>query len=149
MNPTVGRNFYRWFVALLPLITGLLIVLRTQIAAREFDLWTLGDSAIGLTIALLGTLVAAQAGIARAGTETAEAKAEIATNRDADDDKLVEQPAGGTGVNINSERGDFNVGGTGILGLIAVILIIIVAVVWLWLNLDVSEDPAAILSLLR
>lgn len=90
-TPTVGRDVYRWFVALLPLITGLLIVVQSQVRAREFDLWTIGDSAIGLTIALLGTLVAAQAGIARAGTETAERKAEIVTSVDADADGKIEQ----------------------------------------------------------
>ena len=92
MSPTVGRNFYRWFVALLPLITGLLIVLQQQLREREIDTWALGEAGAGLLIALLGTLVAAQAGVARAGTEKAESDAEIVTNRDADADDRVEQP---------------------------------------------------------
>lgn len=92
MNPTVGRNFYRWFIALLPLITGVLIVLQTQLQAHEFDVWALSEAGVGLVIALLGTLVAAQAGVARAGTEEAESKAEVVTGQDQDADALVETP---------------------------------------------------------
>ena len=49
----------------------------------------------------------------------------------------------------SGESGDFNVGGSGILGLIAVILIILVCIVWLWLNIDVSDDPGAAIEAAR
>ncbi len=40
---------------------------------------------------------------------------------------------------IQSEKGQFNLGGGGILGLVLVILLILCAVVFLWINIDVNE----------
>ena len=52
------------------------------------------------------------------------------------------------GGDTGGESGQINLGGSGLLGLIALILIIVCAVVWLWLNIDVNEDPAALLPFL-
>lgn len=90
LTPTIGRDFYRWFVALLPLITGTLIVLQAQVRARELDGWALAEAGIGLLIAAIGSVVAASAGVARAGTEQAEIKAEVASGENADADPQVE-----------------------------------------------------------
>lgn len=45
----------------------------------------------------------------------------------------------------DDERGDFTIGGGGILGIIAIVLIILCAIVYLWINIDINEDPSAIL----
>ena len=67
-------------------------------------------------------------------------------------DSAATLPAEGADPNVHpsgGESGDFNVGGSGILGLIAVILIILVCIVWLWLNIDVSDDPGAAIEAAR
>jgi hypothetical protein len=74
LTPTIGRTAYQWIAALLPFLTGVLIVLQQQLGRRELDPWALGEAAVGLLIALVGTLIAAQAGVARAGTEAAESE---------------------------------------------------------------------------
>ena len=40
---------------------------------------------------------------------------------------------------IQEERGDFDLGGHGILGLILVLLLIACALVFLWVNIDINE----------
>lgn len=48
---------------------------------------------------------------------------------------------------LHDERGDFNIGGGGVIWFVVGILAIIALLVWLWINIDVNEDPGAILGL--
>jgi uncharacterized membrane protein len=89
-QPAVGRKTFQWFVSLMPFFTVLLTTLQSQVRNREFDVWVLGDVAIGAFM----SLIVVQANSARSGTETAERTAEIATSRDQDADATIEQTPG-------------------------------------------------------
>lgn len=90
LSPSIGRRTFQWFVSLMPFFTGLLIAFQGQVRQREFDVWALADVAIGAFL----SLIVAQANVARSGTETAEASAEVVTGTDQDDDALVETEEG-------------------------------------------------------
>ena len=90
-SPTIGQWVFRIVTTLAPVGIALLFELQRQIDTGGDIAWRPMASSV------IGAVLVTYAHFARAGTETAERTAEVATGLDQDDDEMAETPApGGT-----------------------------------------------------
>lgn len=87
-KPMFNRSIFRWSITLLPLL--LVAMWATQDVAQDHsistdDLWVIGLAVLNAAYNLVANLY-------RAYTEKLEARLEVLTARDQDDDQLVEGP---------------------------------------------------------